>query len=298
MRKASLFVIAAIILLPSALAQEKKIAKGEKFPEFHTDELFSDKPLTLADVRGKIVIIHFWATGNKESMTDLFTLEKAYTKYASKGLDIISISLDEKKIRARHLATERNIKWHMVAEGEGYDAEIAKNFGVTALPRCFLLDTEGVVVGVDLRGDELLTAIEEALKKTPPMELTDPEAVAKAKYESAIALFDAKEYADAADILELVAQRFPTTPSGKLAQQKINEMKGDPQLAAALSKARIDRETRKETRRAQRLLDMARSLAQSGNNAGARDYYNRVLRNFGGTKEAEKAEEELKKLPQ
>lgn len=297
MQKQRVVVLLCALITSAACAQEK-IAVGEKFPAFQADELFSAKPLTLADVRGKIVAIHFWDSGDKESRLDIETLLTAYSNFNKKGFDVISISLEERKTRPRRIAMEKGIKWHMVAEGGGRQTRLAQELGVSTVPRTFLLDPEGVVIGIDQRGPALLTAIEEAMKKTPPLELKDPQAVAQARYESAASLYEAKEYADAADEFEAIVQRFPETAAGKLAQEKIATMKADPQLAEALAKARIERESRKDTRRAQRLLEMARSLHQSGNNAAARDYYNRVIKNFAGTKEAERAVEELSKIPE
>ncbi|NBV23845.1 MAG: TlpA family protein disulfide reductase, partial [Proteobacteria bacterium] len=73
---------------------ESKLVVGAKFPDFAEKDL-SGKPLSVANFKGKIVLVDFWATWCGPCMNELPNVIKAYEKYHSKGFEVIGISLDE-----------------------------------------------------------------------------------------------------------------------------------------------------------------------------------------------------------
>ncbi len=111
--------------------------------------------------RGKVVLIDYWATTCDPWKADLPKLKELYTKYHSKGFEIIGVSLDNEKGDVAKLVQTGGIPWPVVFEAGGLESPPALQYGVLALPTQFLVDSEGTVVSRSIHVSQL----EEELKK-------------------------------------------------------------------------------------------------------------------------------------
>lgn len=113
------------------------------------------QPLSLDDYKGKVVLVDFWATWCGPCIAELPNVLDTYAKYHDKGFEIVGISLDSDEEAFESFIAERGMTWRHHFDGQGWNNEIAQAYGVRSIPATYLLDTEGNVVRVGLRGEAL-----------------------------------------------------------------------------------------------------------------------------------------------
>lgn len=157
-----------ILQMIAQQAENKKIqdalAVGTKFPDFSEKDL-SGKPLSVAGYKGKVVMLDFWATWCGPCRAELPNVISVYQKHHKDGFEIIGISLDEDKAKLDSFIADKKLEWPQYFDGEGWKNKLAVKYGVNSIPATFLLDGEGKIIGKDLRGEELETAVAAALAK-------------------------------------------------------------------------------------------------------------------------------------
>ena len=125
---------------------------GKVLPDFSSTVDLDDKPISLADYRGKVVLLDFWATRYAHRIP---TLEAVYEKYHNRGFDIIGISLDVDETVLREFIEENSLPWRQIFDGKRYEGPLAQRYAVRSVPRMFLLDREGKVISVNVRDSDL-----------------------------------------------------------------------------------------------------------------------------------------------
>jgi thiol-disulfide isomerase/thioredoxin len=116
---------------------------------------------TAANLRGRVVVLDFWATWCAPCLAEIPWLRRVRERFGPDRLEILGVSLDVTDRRTVHTWLNRNrIEWPQVWEDRGYDSAVVNQFGVVSLPTSLLVDTDGTVVAVNLRGEHLLTAVE------------------------------------------------------------------------------------------------------------------------------------------
>jgi peroxiredoxin len=122
------------------------------------------KMVTLSELKGKVVLIDFWASWCGPCRHNNPRLAKLYKKYHSKGLEIYGISLDEEIDSWKKAVRHDKLNWIQVIDDKGWEAPSASAYGVDMIPSSFLIDREGVIRTVNAEGPDLESSVRDLLK--------------------------------------------------------------------------------------------------------------------------------------
>ena len=140
---------------------KKNLAVGKPFPDFKGKNL-AGKEFSLADDKGKVGLIDFWATWCGPCVQEIPHVKEAYKKYHAKGFDVIGISLDRSRGALESYIKEKDMPWTQHFDEGGL---IASRYGVTGIPTVYLLDGKGNIAAMNtaLRGPGLDKEVKKAL---------------------------------------------------------------------------------------------------------------------------------------
>jgi thiol-disulfide isomerase/thioredoxin len=119
--------------------------------------------LRLDQFKGKYVLVDFWATWCAPCLAELPNLQAVYAKHHSQGFDVVGISLDETPEPLADFVRSRKIPWRQVHNSTS-GADLVEAFGVTNIPATFLVDPEGKIIRLELRGPALEQTVTKLLK--------------------------------------------------------------------------------------------------------------------------------------
>jgi thiol-disulfide isomerase/thioredoxin len=105
----------------------------------------------LKQLRGKVVLIDFWASWCAPCMERIPDIVTLYKHLHGKGLEIIGISLDQDKSLVKAVTLSNGMVWPEYFDGKGWQNDISSRYGITSIPRMFLLDKKGMVVDPDVQ---------------------------------------------------------------------------------------------------------------------------------------------------
>lgn len=150
-------------ILSDNLQREADTRVGAVAPDF-TLETPEGKSLSLHSVKAKVKILDFWASWCGPCRAENPHLKNLYEKYRDEGLEIISVSLDNKKERWTKAIKEDGLPWIHLSDLRGWDCAAAKLYGVRAIPHLIVLDKNNRILGTKLRGEALDKCVTEALR--------------------------------------------------------------------------------------------------------------------------------------
>jgi peroxiredoxin len=115
----------------------------------------SGKVLKLSSLKGKYVLVDFWASWCVPCRRENPNVVKAYQKYHDKGFEIVGVSLDTKKDMWMKAIAKDGLNWYHVSDLKGWESGIVKELGVKVVPTSFLIDPDGKIIANNLRGELL-----------------------------------------------------------------------------------------------------------------------------------------------
>lgn len=138
--------------------------KNNKAPEIAKPDP-SGKVRKLSDLRGKFVLIDFWASWCGPCRVENPNVVKLYDKYKDKNFDIFSVSLDNEKNRWVKAIEADGLKWdNHVSDLKGWQTDVTKSYQFNGIPHTVLVDPEGKIIATNLRGQALEQKLSEVLK--------------------------------------------------------------------------------------------------------------------------------------
>ena len=135
-------------------------------PVHFTTTDMDGKSVSVADYKGKVLLIDFWATWCGPCIAELPHVLEAYKAYHDQGFEILGISLDRDTDKEKLVNTikDRGMSWRHVYDGKYWQAEIAQLHDVNSIPFTLLIGKDGKVAGMNLRGEKLGEAVKAALE--------------------------------------------------------------------------------------------------------------------------------------
>jgi len=110
-------------------------------------------PVDLANMRGKVVLIDFWATWCGPCMMEVPEVVAAYNKYHDKGFEVIGISLDQSRDAVLKTTEARGMAWPQYFDGKGWKNEIALAWNIHSIPAMWLVNKQGILTTRQARGN-------------------------------------------------------------------------------------------------------------------------------------------------
>lgn len=159
-RLSFLFLFCILLhLMPNAQPRQGQLADEVALPSVNGDTI------RLSSLKGKVVLLDFWASWCGPCRVSNKNMVKLYAKYKASGFEILGVSLDDEKSKWKNAIKQDKVTWLQVNDAGGWDAKIAQAWEINAIPTSYLIDKEGRLLAMDLEGKDLEKALKYLLDK-------------------------------------------------------------------------------------------------------------------------------------
>ena len=155
---------AAIQRLKVQMEASKSFVIGAEAPDF-TQKTPEGEDLSLSDLRGKVVLIDFWASWCGPCRKENPKVVKLYDKYKDQGFEILGVSLDKDMKRWTQAIEKDGLEWKHVSDLKGWKNAAAQTYSVRSIPHTVLLDENGNIIARNLRSKALERQLEKIFKE-------------------------------------------------------------------------------------------------------------------------------------
>ena len=153
----------AVLLIVLSTTLKAQVKVGQAAPEISLPDS-KDSIINLSSLKGKVVLLDFWASWCRPCRIAIPSVVRLYDKYKSKGLEVYGVSIDEKKSAWLKAVKQDSITYLQVNDKAGWYAKVTLVYGVNEIPATFLIDKKGEIVAINLEGKNLEDKITELLE--------------------------------------------------------------------------------------------------------------------------------------
>jgi len=165
------FILLVTISLITFNLYSQELKVGDKAPEI-IQNLITGEEFSLYELKGQMVLIDFWAAWCKPCRKENPNVVEVYQKYKDEKFKngekftVFSVSLDAKKEMWEKAVVDDQLIWpYHVSDLKGWRNSAARMYGVQSIPSNFLIDGDGVIIAINLRGDDLDAVLKKHRKK-------------------------------------------------------------------------------------------------------------------------------------
>ncbi len=156
-----LFLLTTLLCLAPFLAVKAEVDQSKPLDIKFT--AVDGTKVDLTSLKGKVVLIDFWATWCPPCRAEVPNVVATYKKFHDKGFEIVGISLDQSKEKLLAFTKENGMVWPQYFDGKGWENEISSKYGIDGIPAMWLVGKDGKVVSTNARED-LEGQVEKLLK--------------------------------------------------------------------------------------------------------------------------------------
>ena len=151
-------------LIANKIAIAKKSQLGKEAMDFTQTDL-NGESFKLSSLKGKYVLVDFWASWCKPCRAENPFVIKAYNKYKTENFEIVGVSLDADKTSWEKAIEKDGLPWIHVSDLRFWKNEVAVQYGINSVPSNILINPEGIIIDKNLRGEALTNRLSEIFDK-------------------------------------------------------------------------------------------------------------------------------------